>query len=56
MMKRLTFMVAFTAGQAFLTIFMIRWGRGHRFGSSVLERLYNLVERMANNTIEETSS
>jgi hypothetical protein len=43
MMKKLTFMVAFTAGHAFLTIFMISWGCGHRFASSVLERVYSLV-------------
>jgi hypothetical protein len=43
MIKKLTFMVAFTAGHAFLTISMISWGCGHRFGSLVLERLYSLV-------------
>ena len=42
-MKKLIFIVAFTSGHAFLTIFMISWRIGHQFTSPVLERLYNVV-------------
>ena len=42
-MKKLMFLVAFTAGHAFLTLFMISWGCSHRLANPVWERLYNLV-------------
>lgn len=42
-MKKLAFMVAFTAGHGFLTLFMISWRSGHRFASPVLQLLYDSV-------------
>jgi hypothetical protein len=42
-MKKSFFVIAFTIGHAYLTLFMISWGRRHRPASSVLESLYSSV-------------
>jgi hypothetical protein len=40
-MKKWIFVIAFTIGHAYLTLFMISWGCRHRPASSVLESLYS---------------
>ena len=47
-MKKLIFIVVYTAGHALLTIFTISWRAGHQIASPAWERLYDLVVAMTN--------